>query len=90
MGEDKAELLVSISADGHILQWSIRKGFESAQLMKLKRMIAPKPVEKKPTKSKTGGSRKKATAAVTTSGEAYISQHAPGMGFDFLPRDSNM
>lgn len=28
MGEDKSETLVSVCADGRIVQWSIRKGFE--------------------------------------------------------------
>ena len=88
MGEDKAEVLVSISVDGHILQWSIRKGFESLQLMKLKRMVTPKPQEKKITRSKHASSR--VNPANVGQGEAYISQHAPGMGFDFWPKDSNM
>ena len=28
-GEEKTEVLVSISTDGRVTQWSIRKGFES-------------------------------------------------------------
>ena len=28
-GEEKTEVLVSISTDGRITQWSIRKGFDS-------------------------------------------------------------
>ena len=90
MGDDKNENLVSISVDGRVLQWSIRKGFESSQLMKLKRMVTPKPVDKK---LKTKGSRVNPSAIAQPGGgggEAYISQHAPGMGFDFSPRDSNM
>ena len=93
MGEDKAELLVSVSADGQVLQWTIRKGLEAAQLMKLKRMAAPKVSDKKPVKAKHGSSRAKAAATVSMqmdAGEAYLSQHAPGMGFDFSPKDSNM
>ena len=88
MGERKAEVLVSTSVDGRILQWSIRKGFESNQLMKLKRMVTPKPL-KKTTKSKHGHSHVN-TAPAVGQGEAYISQHAPGMGFDFWPKDSNV
>ena len=89
IGDDRNENLVSISIDGRVLQWSIRKGFESSQLMKLKRMIAPKAAGKK-TKSKHGSRVNPATSAQSGGGEAYISQHAPGMGFDFSPRDSNM
>jgi hypothetical protein len=28
-GEEKAEVLVSVSIDGRVTQWSIRKGFEN-------------------------------------------------------------
>ena len=95
MGEGKAETLVSISVDGRILQWSIRKGFESNQLMKLKRMVTPKPHHSKKStapKSKHSPSRvnSKPTAGSIGQGEAYISQHGPGMGFDFWPKDPNM
>lgn len=95
VGENKAENLVSISVDGKILQWSIRKGFESTQLMKLKRMVKPKQQPKK-IRTKVAPSRvnfkvsSNQPRAVNIGGEAYISQHAPGMGFDFLPEDSNM
>ena len=91
MGENKTENLVSISVDGRILQWSIRKGFESTQLMKLKRMEQPKkPTQKKsPTKSRRK-SQGHTVQASSSQGEAYISQHAPGMGFDFSSKDSNM
>lgn len=36
-GEERDEILISISADGRVTKWSIRKGFECADLMKLKR-----------------------------------------------------
>ncbi|CAL1536674.1 unnamed protein product [Lymnaea stagnalis] len=37
-GEDSTEVLISISTDGRVTQWSIRKGFESYDVMKLKKM----------------------------------------------------
>ena len=37
MGADKGESLVSISTDGRITEWSIKKGLEFTDLMKLKR-----------------------------------------------------
>jgi len=37
-GEERAEVLISISTDGRVTQWSIRKGFESYDVMKLKKM----------------------------------------------------
>ena len=30
IGEERDEILISISADGRVTKWSIRKGFESA------------------------------------------------------------
>ena len=52
--------------------------------MKLKRMVVPKPpMVKKQTK---GGK----TQAPPPQTDAIISQHAPGLGFDFSPSDSNL
>ena len=97
LGESKSENLISISVDGHILQWSIRKGFESAQLMNLKRMTSTKQQMKRRSKSMSiaptsghVGKHDVAAKAQLGGGEAYISQHAPGMGFDFWPKDPNM
>ena len=71
-------------------QWSIRKGFESSVLMKLKRVVVPKPpmANKKQQQSKPGKKGAKQPPPPTT--DAIISQHAPGLGFDFCPTDSNM
>ena len=80
---EKAEVLVSISVDGCVLQWSIRKGFESSQLMKLKRVVEPKGEKKVPGKPKQA-------QVDAGQGGAIISQHSPGMGFDFWPNDSSM
>ncbi|XP_067677855.1 dynein axonemal intermediate chain 4-like isoform X2 [Haliotis asinina] len=49
-GDERAEVIVSISTDGRVTQWSIRKGFESYDLMRLKRVptrIGGKTREKK-------------------------------------------
>lgn len=90
MGEIKAEVLVSASVDGRILQWSIRKGFESTQLMKLKRMVTPKPQGPKKSSKSKHATPSKVNLPAAGQGEAYISQHAPGMGFHFWPKDSNV
>ncbi len=42
-----SECLITIGMDGNILQWSIQKGFESFQIMQLKRMGAKNKQEKK-------------------------------------------
>nr|XP_002131353.1 WD repeat-containing protein 78 [Ciona intestinalis]BCG62024.1 WD repeat-containing protein 78 [Ciona intestinalis] len=47
LGEDRSEILISISADGRVVQWSIRKGFECSDLMKLKRTGSKNPQKKK-------------------------------------------
>jgi WD40 repeat protein len=36
-GDDRGESIVSVSSDGRVLQWSIKKGLEHTELTKLKR-----------------------------------------------------
>ncbi|XP_066480689.1 dynein axonemal intermediate chain 4 [Tiliqua scincoides] len=72
-GEDKGEMLVSISADGRVTKWFVRKGLSCTDMMKLKR---------------TAGEKKKIGAEKKT--EALISRQAPGMCFDFHPKDTNI
>ncbi|XP_030063051.1 dynein axonemal intermediate chain 4 isoform X2 [Microcaecilia unicolor] len=74
--DDKGEALVSISADGRIARWHIRKGLDSSDLMKLKR---------------TGTDKyKKLTNEKERKAEAFISRQAPGMCFDFHPKETNI
>eukprot|EP01135_Chromosphaera_perkinsii_P001570 Nk52_evm40s207 gene=Nk52_evmTU40s207 len=73
-GEQRGEILVSISCDGRITQWSMRKGLEFTDLMKLKR--TPNKV-----KSLVSGAGKT---------EAFISRQAAGMCFDFSQKDTNV
>jgi len=73
--DNNNERLVSVAADGRVVEWSIRKGLECTDLMKLKRSVAkPAPVTMK-KKEKP---------------EALLSRQAPGMSFDFHPKDSSM
>ncbi|XP_028743533.1 dynein intermediate chain 4, axonemal isoform X1 [Peromyscus leucopus] len=74
-GDDKREILVSISADGRIAKWIIRKGLDCHDLMRLKRTTA--------ASNKKGGEKEK-------KGEALISRQAPGMCFAFHPKDTNI
>jgi len=79
-GEDKGgEVLVSGSADGRITQWSIRKGFEFQDLMKLKKLN----MSKQPGKSTSKGNNAR-------KGDALISRYVPAMSFDFHPNDGNL
>ncbi|XP_062437541.1 dynein axonemal intermediate chain 4 [Rhea pennata] len=73
-GDDKGEVLISISADGRITKWLIRKGLGCSDLMKIKR---------------TESEKKKATGERERKSEALISRQAPGMCFDFHPKDAN-
>ncbi|XP_062412052.1 dynein axonemal intermediate chain 4 isoform X2 [Sardina pilchardus] len=75
-GDDKGESLISVSADGRIIKWFLRKGLDCIDLMKLKRTRNDKP-------GKQAGEKERKT-------EAFISRQAPGMCFDFHPEDSNI
>jgi len=79
-GEEKGEVLVSTSADGRVTQWSIRKGFEYLDLMKLKRQSRNK---------QTTGKKNDATSSSKKS-DALISRYAAGMCFDFHSTDGNI
>ncbi|XP_070563890.1 dynein axonemal intermediate chain 4-like isoform X1 [Ptychodera flava] len=74
-GDEKGEVLVSISTDGRVTQWMIRKGFECSDLMKLKRVSTKQGKKGQETQKKT---------------EAFISRQAPGMCFDFNAKDPNI
>uniref|UniRef100_A0A8C9BD64 Dynein axonemal intermediate chain 4 n=1 Tax=Phocoena sinus TaxID=42100 RepID=A0A8C9BD64_PHOSS len=74
-GDDKREILVSISADGRISKWVMRKGLDCHDLMRLRRTTA--------SSSKKGGKKEK-------KGEALLSRQAPGMCFAFHPKDTNI
>ncbi|XP_025930359.1 WD repeat-containing protein 78, partial [Apteryx rowi] len=74
-GDDKGEILISISADGRITKWFIRKGLGCSDLMKIKR---------------TESEKKKLTGEKERKSEALISRQAPGMCFDFYPKDTNL
>ena len=40
-GAERGEVLVSISTDGRVTQWNMKKGLEHVPLMNLKRVTAP-------------------------------------------------
>ena len=86
-----------MGVDGRVLQWTLRKGLESLQLMRLRRMLHLKPIEKKLQHSKSKSSQnqqkqkqKQKQQQRTDPEEAYMTQYAPGMGFAFLNSDTNM
>jgi WD40 repeat protein len=104
-GHERDELLVSISTDGRITQWSIAKGLECNDLMKLKRVQrrpAPAPIGggaggggggAAPT-SGTGkhgaGGGGGGAGGVAVEHDAFISRLTSGMSFDFSGRDERI
>ena len=79
-GAERGEVLVSISTDGRITQWNMKKGLEHTVLMVLKRVTAT---------AKHGAADGKDVAAAAGS-EGIISRRASGLCFDFCPKDSNL
>ncbi|GBG68748.1 hypothetical protein CBR_g3290 [Chara braunii] len=73
-GAERGEVLVSASTDGRITEWSIKKGLEFTDLMKLKRVV----------------NRARSRAGVHSKTEAFISRRASGMSIDFSSRDPSI
>eukprot|EP00798_Chlamydomonas_sp_ICE-L_P023736 gene23736-9292_t len=80
-GAEHDEPLVSISTDGRVTQWSIAKGLEFADLMKLKR-VPRKPTViqtmSKPNATQDGTGKKTDKKATGTHGEKGVAGAAPG------------
>jgi WD40 repeat protein len=76
VGDDQSrcETLVSVSTDGRVTQWMIRKGLEFTDLMILKRL----------TKQKKQGNNS------TVNTNSFISRQTGGLCFDFNSKDPNM
>lgn len=72
--ESEMEVLMSISSDGRVTQWLIRKGFESSDYLKLKR-VAVKDSSVKADKEKS---------------EGLISRNTGGLCFDIWEMDKSM
>ncbi|XP_072367189.1 dynein axonemal intermediate chain 4 isoform X2 [Scyliorhinus torazame] len=73
---EKEGTLISIAADGRIAKWTLAKGLESSDLMRIKR-----------TGMQTS---KKVTSDKEKKSEASISRQAPGMCFSFHPREASI
>lgn len=76
-GTERGESLMSISTDGRVTQWSISKGLEHTDLMRLKRVAS---------RAKGGGDKGGAGGKQ----EAFISRRSSGMTFDFSSRDASV
>ncbi|XP_078075499.1 dynein axonemal intermediate chain 4 [Mustelus asterias] len=73
-GDEKEGTLISIAADGRVAKWTLAKGLESSDLMRLKR-----------TGMQTS---RKVTSDKEKKSEAFISRQAPGMCFSFHQKES--
>ncbi|KAL4635028.1 WD repeat-containing protein 78 isoform X1 [Arapaima gigas] len=74
--EEKGEALVSVSADGRICRWVLKKDLDCVDLMKLKR------TKNERTRRQLGEKERRS--------EPLIWREVPGLCFDFHPEDSNM
>ena len=72
--ESGAENLVSVSSDGRVSRWHLKKGLEHTDIMKLKRVQQPK--------ARQGSSTSKAQ-----NDKAFINRAGSGMCVDFSTRD---
>ena len=103
-GTEQGEMLVSISTDGRVTEWSIKKGLASSDLMVLKRInneffkdigntsIGTSSADSGDKKGKKGRGRSGGTGStddnVQSQGDGIISRRASGLCFDFPKTDS--
>ncbi|CAF0905342.1 unnamed protein product [Didymodactylos carnosus] len=78
--EDDSEVLMSISTDGRVTQWLIRKGFESTDYMKLKRILS----------KQTRREREVPKDAKQTKSDNILFRNAGGLCFDVCPDDKTI
>ena len=84
-GTERGESLMSISTDGRVTQWSITKGLEHTDLMKLKRVAGRARTSAAGDRSAAGG-----RGHGYNKQEAFISRRSSGMTFDFSSRDPSV
>jgi len=93
-GEEKGEVLISSSADGRVTQWSIRKGFEYIDLMKLKRVTKTSSAANNNNtannKDGAAAAKKPDNTSSSKKNDALISRYASCMCFAFHNSDGNI
>eukprot|EP00116_Pleurobrachia_bachei_P019202 sb/3479464/ len=76
-GEERTENIITTSTDGKVTQWMIRKGFESVDLMKLKRvgkkMTVPEQEQQQQKEQEQQGGQDSKSQQQKLRGEAFIS-----------------
>jgi WD40 repeat protein len=86
-GAERGESLVSVSSDGRVAEWNMKKGLSSSTLMVLKRTSAPNRAAQPGAAPNSKGGNSGGAAA--GAGVGAISRHAPGLSFDFPKSDPN-
>lgn len=76
-GDERGECLVSISTDGLVIQWTVKKKFEATELMKLKKLA-------------TNNNLLQNSKAPSKKAEPSISRLAGGLCLQFSKLDSSM
>jgi hypothetical protein len=79
--QSRGEILVSVSTDGRVTQWQIRKGLEFQGMVKLMLDLM---ILKRMTKQKKGANN----TTITTN--SFIARQTGGLCFDFNQKDTNM
>lgn len=74
--EEEMQVIMSISTDGRVSQWMIRKGFESNDYLKLKRILNKQTQQQKKDKDKGQ--------------DGFISRYAGGLCFDIWDTDKSI
>lgn len=92
LGAGEMEVLVSISSDGRVTQWMIRKGFESTDYLKLKRIGGTGDSSRSLAQQQQAAAKagKDKTDSRESKGDGLISRHAGGLCFDIWEQDKSM
>ncbi|CAN0478643.1 unnamed protein product [Laminaria digitata] len=80
-GAERGETLVSISTDGRVVEWSMKKGLSFSPLMVLKRIECITNPKSDPIPDPS------LTLTATEVSAGVISRQASGLSFDFPPGD---
>ncbi|CAF0935037.1 unnamed protein product [Adineta ricciae] len=78
--DDTGEVLMSVSTDGRVTQWLLRKGFESNDYMKLKRILSKQTIQR----------RDNSKEVKIPKSENLLYRQSGGLCFDVCPDDSTI
>ncbi|KXS21440.1 WD40 repeat-like protein [Gonapodya prolifera JEL478] len=89
-GDKGEEVIVSVSTDGRVVQWDVRKGVQCTDLMSLKRVYQQTDQASGGGDPSQGGASGAAAGKGPSAGSgSTMSRQTGGLTFDFSPFDSN-